>query len=139
MDPMKLSRSVAKAMADDVRDARWKVLRKLTPLEALFLLNLKDDLEVVSDMSWHDSLARRMKSRPEAWVENMELGDEKGFEFVEDMAEDIEETKEMLRELIREPVTIERLQKGQDVLRSKGIDVNLLNRLQTEEEQVSLN
>ena len=135
---MKLARSVAASMAAEVRDGRWKVLRKLTPEEGLFLLNLKDDLEMISEMNWHASLARRLKSRPEVWVENMELDEVEGLEDVEEMADFEEEAVEHMRDMIREPMTVERMKKGEDLLRSKGVEINLLNRLQGETE-VSLN
>ena len=122
------------AMANDVRDARWKVLKELTPQEGLFLLSLKDDLEVISQMNWHASLSRRLRSRPEVWIENMGLGEEEGLEVTEDMADAEDESEEMMREIIREPMTVERLQKGEELLRSKGVKINLTNRLEKDEE-----
>lgn len=136
MDPMKLSRSVAISMANDVRDARWKVLRKITVEEALFLLNLKEDLELVSDMNWHASLARRLRSRPEVWVRNMDL-DEDQEGIVDEMRDFEEDSSERMREMIREPVTVERMKKAEALFASKGIKVNLTSR--TEADEVSFN
>jgi hypothetical protein len=130
MDPMKLSRSVAMSMAEDLRDARWKVLKKLTPEEGLFLLNLKDDLELVSDMNWHASLAKRLKDRPEVWIENMELEEDEEH-AVDEMADFEEVASEQMRELIREPVTVERMKRAEELIRSKGGEVNLTARLQS--------
>ncbi len=133
MDPMKLSRSVAMGMANDVRDARWKVLRKLTIEEAYFLMVLKDDLELVSDMNWHASLAKRLRSRPEVWVTNMEL-DEDEEHVVDEMADFEEQAIGHMRELMREPMTMERLKQGEELLLSKGVKINLTNRLQSDGE-----
>ena len=134
MDPMKLARSVAASMARDVRDARWKVLRKLTPQEAMFLLELHSDLELVSDMNWHTSLSRRLETRPQVWVENMELDEEEAEDVIKEMADFEEESAGHMRELMREPMTIERLRRGEELLKSKGVEVKLIDRSQVEEE-----
>ena len=125
------------SMANEVRDARWKVLRQLTPQEGLFHLNLKSDLELVSDMNWHASLARRLKSRPEVWVENMELEEDEEH-FVDEMGDFEEKAVDMMREMIREPVTVERMEKAEKLLASKGATINLTHRTEGEEE-ASLN
>src|SRR2546421_8049866 len=130
MDPMKLTRSVAASMARDVRQARWKVLKKLTPEEGLFLLNLHSDLEIISDMNWHDSLSRRLETGHAIIAKNMGLDEDEGLEIAKEMAADELESREMMREMIREPMTIERMKEGEDLLASKGAPINLLNRSQ---------
>jgi hypothetical protein len=134
MDPMKLARSVAAAMARDVRDARWKVLRKLTVEEAYMLMTLWNDLELVSDMNWHDSLARRLETGHHIIGRNLELDEEEAIELSKEMAAAERESKRHMRELMREPMTIERLRKGEELLRSKGVEINLLDRSQVTEE-----
>src|SRR5437588_10019952 len=133
MDPMKLARSVAAAMARDVRDARWKVLRKITPQEALFLLDLYSDLELVSDMNWHSSLSRRLEKRPQVWVENMELEEDEAEDVIKEMADFEEEAAEQMRELMREPMTIERLRRGEELREWQGGELTLVGRGQRRE------
>ena len=134
MDPMKLSRSVAEAMARDVRDARWKILRKISVEDAYFLMKVMDDLETISHMNWHASLARSLDERPEVWIENMELDEEDGHETTEEMADFERQAVEQMREMIREPMTVERLKKAEDLIRSHGVDITLVGRSQVTEE-----
>lgn len=125
-------------MADDLRDARWKALRKLTIEQALLLLHLRDDLQTVGDMSWYDSLANRMERGQHFIAKHHEVSDEEAQEAADEMASGMRQFHRHAAEMLHADVTLERLQEAEDLLRSKGVDINLVGRLESPDE-IALN
>ena len=128
---MMLKKSVAEAMARDIKFARWRVLRKVTIEQAYFLIRLMEDLEHMAHIEWLDSLANRYERGQHHLGRHLELDDPGEVEeTAQEIAEDMRQFKRMAEEFDdeREPVTIERLQEAEDLLAKHGYPVVLVSR-----------
>lgn len=128
---MMLKQSLAQAMARDIKHARWKVLRKVTPEQAYFLMRLFEDLEQMAHISWLDSLAERYSRGQHHLGKHLEIDDpDEVKEIANEIADDMRRFKEMAQEFDdeREPVTLERLRQAEELLANHGQHVVLVAR-----------
>ena len=131
MASLKLAKSVAYAMAEDLRKARHRVLGKATPEETYDLMVLIDDLKDVGDQSWLESLSSRYERGQHHLGMHIEIDDpEEAQEIANEMAADLRKLNEMRGELVRAEVTEQRLREAEELVGKYGVKVNLSGRLQ---------
>ena len=135
MASLKLAKSIAYAMAEDIRKARYRILRKADPNETYELMVLMDDLKEVGDQSWLESLSNRFERGQHYIGKHMEIEDpDEAQEIANEMAADLREMKQRRAEFMQAEVTIERLRNAEKLVAKYGVKLNLADRLQTSAE-----
>ena len=133
MQPMKLARSVAEAMARDVMDARRKALRRMTIDEGYTLMVLSENLKDVAQANWLESLANRFERGQHYLGRNLEIDDpEEEQAIANEMAGDLRELRQHIT--FEEPVTVERLRNAEEILGKYGIELKLVDRAMVPED-----
>jgi len=136
MKTLKLAKSVAYALAEDIRLARQKLIGKATIEETYELMMLIDGLKDMGDQSWLESLSNRFERGQHYLGRNLNIEDPaEAQEVANEMAADLREMKQRQAEFSEEnEVTMERLQAADQLLEKYGFHLNLTTRLQTEAE-----
>ncbi|HEY3780333.1 MAG TPA: hypothetical protein VGL56_04560 [Fimbriimonadaceae bacterium] len=133
MKTLKLAKSVAYAMAEDIRVARQKVIGKATIEETYELMILIDALKDMGDQTWMESLSNRFERGQHYLARNLNIEDPAEAQAIaNEMAADLRELKERRAEDCRDnEVTEERLKAAEVLFEKHGIQVNLTSRLQS--------
>lgn len=139
MDPMKLSKTVAEAMAEEIRVVRHRLLRKMDPEETLFLMELREDLLNIAQRNWLESLSNRFERGQHYLGRNLGIEDPREAQQVaNDMAGSLREMRMRSLEFMGEPLTVERLRKAEEMVARYGRKLVLVDRGQIPKD-ISLN
>jgi len=126
---MKLAKSVAEAMAEEIRVVRHRLLRKMDPNESYFLMVLRNDLLNVAQMNWLESLSNRYERGSHYLGRNLGIEDpNEAQEIANGMAADLRVLRNLSMELEREPVTAERLRRAEEMVAHYGGKLTLVDR-----------
>jgi hypothetical protein len=129
MPEVRFAKSVAESMAEELRHARWKVLRKITIEEAYFLMVLRDDLLDMAQGNWLESLSNRFERGQHHLGEHLEIENpDEAQEIANEMAADLRELKNLRSDTFGEPVTEERLREAEQILARGGVKLKLVDR-----------
>ena len=123
-----MSKSMLDRLAEDIRHARWKVLRKISIDDAYYLMVLREDLLNVSQRNWLDSLSNRYERGQHHLKEHFETDDDSAQEIADSMAADMRVLRSHMEEMIEEPVTVERLLRAEEIFRNAGLEMKLVDR-----------
>lgn len=126
---MKLSKSVAEAMAEEIRVVRHRLLRKMEVEESFFLMELREDLLNVAQRNWLESLSNRFERGQHYLGRNLGIADPKEAQAVaNEMAEDLRDMRKRSLEFMREPLTEERLRQAEELVAKYGRKLVLVDR-----------